>query len=260
MITMINASRKYANKISKDEQENTDQSIVGSFEDSRSEVSENDSSFSEQESNYIEQKNSVEVCKSATDPKSNPKNCIVCANGDMPTGLHKCVSCSKNIHIINGWSHPIGDSEGCGEKRECISCYNRETDSKKKKAVKSQTLKPTRKNVQMQNKTDQKIAELNYVESWRKKTIKKSKYMKPVPNWDLVEIHKKVKIGHLKNGNLLKTVYKVNGKKSMLQNTCAFDCLVQMIAAGYAYNPSYRSYIDETDNPIFKLAKSIASK
>lgn len=49
--------------------------------------------------------------------------CPVCANGDMPTGAHKCAVCSVPVHILSQCSKPCpGEEEGYGEKRICKKC------------------------------------------------------------------------------------------------------------------------------------------
>lgn len=49
-------------------------------------------------------------------------SCPCCARGDTPTGAHKCVSCHQPVHILEGCSISVGDEEGYGERRLCISC------------------------------------------------------------------------------------------------------------------------------------------
>lgn len=53
--------------------------------------------------------------------------CPACANGDFPTGAHKCSVCSIAVHIFEQCSVDFvgdGDREGYGQKRICISCKN----------------------------------------------------------------------------------------------------------------------------------------
>lgn len=48
--------------------------------------------------------------------------CIACQKGDAPTGAHKCIKCSKFVHILPGCSQSCGDNEGYGETRICTNC------------------------------------------------------------------------------------------------------------------------------------------
>lgn len=170
----------------------------------------------------------------------NP-NCIACKNGDFPTGLHKCISCSKAIHILAGCSVSVGNEEGCGEARKCMSCYKDESSKI--------------------DRQSQQICEMNAKDVWKKrKDVKSSKYTKSVPNWDLIDIKKKVKIGYLINANRSRTFYKIDGKNVSLQNTCAIDALIQLLAGGYAYNSLYRSYVDDLEEPLYEIVKLMGKK
>lgn len=170
--------------------------------------------------------------------------CIACEGGDMPTDLHKCISCSKSVHLLDGCSTSVGDEEGCGEKRMCTSC--------EQNAVQEQ---PPENSID-----DRDLPELQLKEKWTRRNAKPSKYLKPVPNWDLVQFNDKVKIGHLRNGNKSKKAFKVLGSRVALKNTCAVDSIIQMIAASYAYNQIYRTYVDSRNELIFTIAKMLATK
>lgn len=53
--------------------------------------------------------------------QSSSNSCLACKNGDFPTGLHKCKTCQKNVHLF-GCSIPASNTEeGCGE-RICLIC------------------------------------------------------------------------------------------------------------------------------------------
>jgi len=47
--------------------------------------------------------------------------CPVCANGDKPTGAHKCYVCKKDVHAIDGCSVALGEV-GYGHARICKDC------------------------------------------------------------------------------------------------------------------------------------------
>ncbi|KAJ6642712.1 NOF-FB transposable element, partial [Pseudolycoriella hygida] len=99
-------------------------------------------------------------------------------------------------------------------------------------------------------------------ENWGKRPkrkTKKSKYLASAPNWGLnTNIEKKVKIGTLLNGNLSRVVYKVGKQIVALRNTCAFDSIAQIFAAAYAYMPTFRRYMEESEDDFFKLAIALA--
>lgn len=54
--------------------------------------------------------------------QSSTTACPVCSNGDFPSEAHKCIVCSKNVHVISGCSVSAGEEEGYGEKRVCLEC------------------------------------------------------------------------------------------------------------------------------------------
>lgn len=186
--------------------------------------------------------------------------CMACERGDSPTGLHTCVSCAKPIHLLDGCSVDIGDEEGCGQKRMCMSCHKNDTSNTVQQISTSSASQHT--NTQCSLSTSQTIKEMNYTDIWKKsKSVKESKYMISVPNWSLVDIQQKVKIGHLTNGNLSTTVHNVDGESVNVQNSCGIDCYMQLMAAGYAYNPTYKSFADvSAKDEIFEIVKLLAQK
>lgn len=235
---VISASRKYLNK----------KDVIPSPKPSASQSSDANSNIvdegNEVQSLSFDDNNTQEdhaIGSLATTTQN--QNCIACENGDYPTGMHKCISCSKAIHILLGCSISVGDTEGCGEARKCMSCY---------------------KDEQEQDKIDrqsQKINEMNTRDVWKKRRdFKSSKYIKSVPNWDLIDIKKKVKIGYLINANRSRTFYKIDGKNVSLQNTCAIDALIQLLAGGYAYNTLFRSYVDGLEEPLYEIVKLMGKK
>lgn len=134
-----------------------------------------------------------------------------------------------------------------------------------KKKMNSTSSAPIKKTQKALTQESPEKNELNAKEKWaksKKKTtgVKSSKYMQSVPNFDLVGLLKKVKIGHLLNGNLSKTTHKVGKNKICLENTCAPDSIIQLIAVTYAYNPTYKNYLNGLDDPIYAIAKLLAKK
>jgi len=48
------------------------------------------------------------------------QQCLMCMNGDMPTGMHRCQLCKKALHLF-GCSVPADQTEeGCEESRICL--------------------------------------------------------------------------------------------------------------------------------------------
>lgn len=139
----------------------------------------------------------------------NIVSCLACKDKNWPSGAHKCIICGKNVHIFPGCSLSIGGSEGYGERRICVSC-----DIKREK-----------------QKTN-KISEMGLTEDWcrtSKRELKKSKYLMPVPNWNLNHhFNKTAKIGFLTNGNFSLRVFGTKNELIGLKNTCSFDALAQV--------------------------------
>lgn len=59
------------------------------------------------------------------------KECAVCAAGNKASGAHRCIVCTKAIHIIDENCSVVveGSEEGYGEKRICIDCFNKKGNS-----------------------------------------------------------------------------------------------------------------------------------
>lgn len=177
----------------------------------------------------------------STDHSQN--KCIVCSNGHEPDGAHKCDVCDKPVHIFDGCSVSIGGEEGYGQKRKCMDCHLAE-------------------NVEKGNNMKQVLEakDLNHEETW-KRTSKStnSKYATPAPNWNLIPLNQKVKIGRLVNENSKTTTYKIGKKQVSFSNSCAIDTGIQLIATAIAYNPVYRSSIANENDGIFEIAKGLTT-
>lgn len=151
--------------------------------------------------------------------------CIACSNGHLPSEAHTCMDCGENVHIFPECSISIGDSEGYGEKRICMTCS---------RSKERQKIVPSGDKIAKAKKTvkSQEATEMNYEEKWgRKKATKKSKYLQPDPLWTAkmnINMNKVPMIGILANANRSSTIYKVNKTMVALENTCAFDAIVQV--------------------------------
>lgn len=168
---------------------------------------------------------SKSVSAIALEPPTN--ECIACKNNHAPSGAHKCITCGKNVHVLPECSVSIGDQEGHGQKRICKAC----SLSSKRKLSDDPVVKPSKKVVKSQDSI-----EMNYTEKWGKKKethkkTKQSKYLKTDPLWKLkmsINTNDVPNIGILANGNILKTIYKIDGESVALENTCPFDAVLQV--------------------------------
>lgn len=166
--------------------------------------------------------------------------CPVCADGNAPTRAHKCYSCHKFVHALLECSVPIGDEEGYGEKRLCISSHR---SAANKLIDETETTKA-----------------LNAQEKWaRKTTSKSSKDLKRQPNWGLLPINRKTAIAVLANENLSTTVYTIKKNKISLANTCGIDSDLQLTAAAYAYHPAYSLSMMNSTNEFLRIAEMMAT-
>lgn len=139
---------------------------------------------------------------------STQTTCIACNNGHFPGDAHKCIKCSKAVHILEGCSLPCNAAEGYGEVRICIAC-----DAKDKL-------------------TKISSKQLNQKEKWARSKRQSKSYLESVPNWNLDKKAKNAtKIAMLSNASLSTTTYKIDnsGKKSAPRNTCASDTICQVL-------------------------------
>lgn len=150
--------------------------------------------------------------------------CVVCQNGDLPGGAHRCIKCSKNVHPIEGCSNSCGDEEGYGEKRICVACFaaSGTTDIEQPNLVVSDGKgKSTSISISKQ---------LNETEKWARKTRSSKSYLAPVKNWNInKKVQDKPKISMLTNGNSMTTIHTVGKRKVKLRNTCGPDSILQVI-------------------------------
>lgn len=189
--------------------------------------------------------------------------CIACKNNHLPSNAHTCYICGMNVHVLPGCSISVGEEEGFGEKRLCITCSASTISSAQPTSLATESAqntsdnkqKPSRSIVKLGQPTSQatkltqnasanqqkrsnkqfgkgivkvKMQELNQKEKWKKK-IKRSHYIKPSPHWDLItNVDKKIKLGILRNGSISTTTHRVGKKTVALSNTCAFDSVAQV--------------------------------
>lgn len=169
---------------------------------------------------------------------TNP--CPVCANGDKPTGDHKCYICKKAVHAIDGCSAPLGE-EGYGQARICKDCSENNIVN---------DILPTRE-----------------VENWRglattKEKKTRSKYLQTdnIENQFLFN-DKITKIPIMKNGgNITMQSVKLDNKRFSFTNTCAFDSILQLFIAAYFDKHEIKNFISLNNLHIFfQLVVNIAT-
>lgn len=111
--------------------------------------------------------------------------------------------------------------------------------------------------------TDQTTA-LNEKEIWKgrkNKKLNRSKYLRVCP--DIVSIHNKPnitsKVPLLQNGNMLRP-QNVSGQYCMLNNTCAFDSIIQSLLVAYRDRTTYYEYINNIPkHNVFDFIKMISA-
>lgn len=154
--------------------------------------------------------------------------CLMCRNGDLPTGAHKCLECGKPIHLFGCSVGIPGTEEGFGEYKICLECN-------KKKLI---------------------LAESNATEMWCKKgkrknsqTIRTSRsYLVQQPGFELLDLNKKgniIPVVLLKNGNGLHTrpILFPGLGKFVITNTCSIDSILSLLATSAADSPTFREYM-----------------
>lgn len=153
----------------------------------------------------------------------------------MPEGAHKCIKCDKNVHLFKGCSITIpGEEEGYGSKRICMDCYS--TDSLIPNDVTidnlNETPKRTRRDSFYQNEGPPK-----------KKTKRRpAKYFGERPDdiKDSLLFDKNKSFPLIKNGNNVHLSSKiVDGKKVLLNNTCAFDSIYYLLMVAASDFPMF---------------------
>lgn len=227
------AKKKHSNKVAEVDENEPDSSVI---------------EVSNEAYQAIESVDTVELCDiSATKSISNEQasenevSCMVCRNGHYPSDAHSCIECGKYVHIFDGCSFSVDGSEGYGStsNRICVECNARKT-----------------KNAQSVKTTEA----LNTVDSWKKGRNKSSYYLKPNPQFDLINVDKKQCISLLKNGNLFRHPQQLGRKRIVFNNTCTCDAVIQAIAGAYAYHPPYRLFVEKQKGDVFELAKILAKK
>lgn len=184
--------------------------------------------------------------------------CLACKNGNLPTGAHRCVVCSSQVHILEECSVSVpGEEEGYGERRICRNCSFRSAIETEECMSQSITEK-------WGGYENQEHGENSCQKTKKKKKTKKSFYLQknfketdfPVP----VITGKSSHLAILKNGNSSTSKYHViNGIKYSLENTCAFDSFTQVIVKAIrtpALRESIQSWNAEFGEFVIKLDNS----
>ncbi|KAF0716405.1 Uncharacterized protein FWK35_00030084, partial [Aphis craccivora] len=94
------------------------------------------------------------------------------------------------------------------------------------------------------------------IENWKKKS---SKYMDPTPEIERI-LNKSLRSKHhtlLINGNM-KTPIKMNKKRYLVSNTCAFDSVCIILAMAYTDSKHYREYMKKSSNELLLFCEELA--
>lgn len=161
--------------------------------------------------------------------QSSSNSCLACRNGDFPTGLHKCRTCRKNVHLF-GCSIPASNTEeGCGEERICLICAG----------------------IIVENNAIEKWGKRHSSES-SKKSRSASSYLSKQPGFDELNLNEKgssASVYFLKNGNLFKNrsiqIKELSGfnDKFILSNTCAVDSLITVLACSASDSKIFKNFL-----------------
>jgi len=185
--------------------------------------------------NIADDNNEQEKILEKTNNSNIQSSCTPCNDGNLPTGLHKCINCNIPVHLF-GCSISIPNTEeGCGEQRLCLSCD-------KKNSIQS---------------------EFSATENWNRKgrsqdnklrSMKSSRfYLVNQPGFELIDLNLKrliTPVMLLKNGNALmhKPLSVPNVGKIILNNTCSVDSILSVLATSVADSCVFRDYINSIAN------------
>lgn len=188
----------------------------------------------------------------------NTLQCMACKNGDFPSGAHTCTFCKRSVHLLDGCSVPItqsdeaDESEGYGQQRICINCNQ---------------------NRARHTGNNNDVAEMHYEENWRgqntsqKQNVKRSKFLSAATEWTITNNDeapaKRTVIGLLQNGasNQIKAANVGDNTYISLKSTSAFDSVCQLLCISYVDSESYRILIDDfAEDEIFEVVKTLAKK
>jgi hypothetical protein len=151
--------------------------------------------------------------------------CLACSNGNFHTGAHRCVQCTKPVHLFGFSVKNIDSDEGYGETRISLTCVECNTET-------------------------------NAEEQWQKKgkstTFKNSRskksYLNPQAGFVKLDLNKKgseKQIVFLKNGNTFNNKPQTikNIGKVILRNTCSVDSILTYLAYAAADSSNYLSFL-----------------
>lgn len=181
--------------------------------------------------------NEVEDSDASSSHNADVENnsCPACANGDRPTGIHKCFICYKPVHNLDECSDPLEIEEGFGQKRICFICKKAGNidviiESRQKENWRNQTLKlpATKKQTPPLELNDSKT------ETREPKKIAKyyGKKCKQINEELQIQGKKNKKIAILRNGSCDKlSPINIDGNRVTAIYTCAFDSVYHLLAA-----------------------------
>lgn len=124
------------------------------------------------------------------------------------------------------------------------------------------------------NKNEVARDSLNEIENWRSKIKrktpvmnddeqvakrKKSNYLTPCADWDLITTNKAVGISLLKNGSVCNATT-VGKEKIVIRETCAFDSIFQVVANGICMSDAYKTAMITSSNLFLKLIMDVLTR
>lgn len=159
---------------------------------------------------------------------SNIEQCLMCKNGDLPTGIHRCQICKKALHLF-GCSVPAENTEeGCGEMRIGLQCNKRNIA------------------VEVENKSVENWRGQGLVNILNSKNRSAKSYLNKQPDFEYVNFNYKGPIKaimHLKNGSTIqhKPILLPRIGKLLLSNTCSADSILTVLACSAADSNCYKN-------------------
>ncbi|CAI6377238.1 unnamed protein product [Macrosiphum euphorbiae] len=159
--------------------------------------------------------------------------CLMCANGHIPTGMHRCQLCKKALHLF-GCSVPADQTEeGCGEARICLKCND------------------TNKSIDLENKATENWKGQGTLKVSQPKKRSAKSYLNKQPAFEHIIFNKKglfKPIFHLKNGSSLchNPILIPGTGKLFFSNTCSADSILSILACSAADSKGYKKILTRT--------------
>ncbi|KAJ1518838.1 hypothetical protein ONE63_011542 [Megalurothrips usitatus] len=169
----------------------------------------------------------------------------------------------------NNAKHKQGSSSGA---KKAVVPASSEQSSKRKRSSHDQVVAPPQDSSDDSDVEEEGPCDLSNVENWMNlsdpprspkppKRKKVSKYLDPFPEMQALSDAEKLKPPKrqlLWNGNKTGFITTAESTRVHISNTCAFDCMAQMISNAYLNYPKYRATVDSSKNRLMSTGKSLA--